>query len=52
MQGGSMTKEERQEEIQNEIDWFLGLKETILIGRLDIAVDAINAAIKMLEREK
>jgi hypothetical protein len=41
-----------EEERQNEIDWFIGLKETILEGRLDIAVEAINAAIKMLEREK
>lgn len=40
------------EEQQGQIEWLEDLKETIESGNIEVAIESIDGAIKLLEREQ
>jgi hypothetical protein len=41
-----------REELDNEIEWFLNLRDAVEDGQIEDALKAIEAAIKLRRRQK
>jgi hypothetical protein len=41
-----------REELDNEIEWFLNLRDAVEDDKKQAAIDAINAAIALRKRQK